>query len=307
MYSKTIVKPDKSILNLGDQGMKMTKILLSLSALLFLAGSVLADPVGTLSLEKGNLKLRRNHVDTIYKAPAANIPVQNHDELQTSRDTRAKLDLTAKSDRIELFSSTFFVISAVEPEKSEFKMPLGKARFKIAKSKRSGKSRRFRLRTANALVGVKGTEFVVGVSGGDTNLLTLSGIVNMASLAAPEVQVEVQANQASKIQKNQAPTPPVVVSPEVQESIVESDSVEEFNAVEFGDAPDVGTDSQEQQAPGDEGKMSDEEAVETVDVGEEVNTDELIEELTETIDDVQEDIDNSDTGTRSIEFKIIKN
>lgn len=285
--------------------MKITKLLLSLTTLLFLAGSVLADPVGTLSLEKGSLKLRRNHIDTIYKAPATNISVENRDELQTSMDTRAKLDLTVKSDKVELFSNTFFVVSAVEPERTEFKMPLGKARFQIAKSKRAGIKRRFRLRTANALVGVKGTEFIVGVTNGDTNLLTLSGVVNMASLAAPEVQVEVQASQASKIQKNKAPTTPVVVSAQVQESIAESDSAEEFKAVEFGDAPDLPAEKQEEQVS--ENKEEGELAADTAEVDEEVNTEELLEEVGEVIDNVQEEIEDSDTGTRSIEFKIIKN
>ncbi|MCP4755123.1 MAG: FecR domain-containing protein [Proteobacteria bacterium] len=216
--------------------MKRLKLLAGLVVFLLIDIEVSAAPVGTLTLEKGIVKVRRNLVDAIYREPGKQVPVHNRDEIQTGTNTRVRIDLTDKEENIVLSSHTFFTISAVDKEKSEVFLPVGKARFLVKKRGLKAKKgrRRFRLRTVNAIIGVKGTKWVTGVINGNTSVLTLEGAVSMASIALPDVEVEVPVNQASKVRQDAAPTAPVTVPPEVREAIVAEDSPAVFDNVEFG-------------------------------------------------------------------------
>ncbi len=216
--------------------MKKLSLVLYIFIFAFSTMNILAAPVGTLTLEMGIVKLRRNFVDTIYHKAGLEIPVSNEDEIQTGRDTKVKIQFNTDGNDVRLLSHTFFIISNIGTDEDKVYMPVGKARFLIKKSKTSGKIRkRFRLRTTNAIIGVKGTEFVVGVGDGATSLFTISGIVTLANLAMPTVIVNVKANQASKIQQADVPTKPIVVPPQVREKIISADSIEVFDQVEFGE------------------------------------------------------------------------
>ena len=63
---------------------------------------------------------------------------------------------------------------------------------KIARSskrKRGGllaRKKRFKVRTVSAVVGVRGTEFVVAATEDSTNVLTVTGEVTLASAELPE-------------------------------------------------------------------------------------------------------------------------
>ncbi|MCP4755352.1 MAG: FecR domain-containing protein [Proteobacteria bacterium] len=212
------------------------KLFFSLAIFMLAATNIHAELVGTLVLEKGFVKIRRNFIDTIYKDTGKQIPVHEKDEIQTGINTlvQVNIDKDGKDETITLYSVSFFTVSNVTKEKSEVFLPAGKAKFKIKRLELKKRSRRFRLRSTNALIGVKGTEFVIGVSGGDTNLLTLEGAVSMASIAAPEIEVEIPQYQASQIKQNKRPTAPVFVPPEVRKKIVEADSPEVFKSVTFG-------------------------------------------------------------------------
>ena len=278
--------------------MKSIKLILSLSLVLLYTTALFAEQVGTLTIEAGTLKLRRSHMDTIYTDVGVTIPVENGDELQTGFKTRVKIQMTDPSDTIELFPNTFFTVKGISQEKSEMTMPAGKARFLVSKPVNlvKKKRRRFRIRTANAVIGVKGTEFVVGVLNGNTNLLTLSGIVSLASLAAPDIEVVVNPNQASKIRANRPPTLPVTVPPEVQQNIIESEDPESFEEVEFGEESEVEDATEDQAADDDE---------EEADEVEEQDVDELIEEVSDEVDQIQEDVDDAQSRGQAIEFTII--
>ena len=99
-----------------------------------------------------------------------------------------------------------------------------------------------------AVVGVRGTEFVLGTSGSQTNLLTISGLVTIAPVEAPEIEVEVPENQASQVQQGLAPTPPIPVAAEVQEQIIQEDSPQVFNVVDYPPAPTIEKAREEQQS-----------------------------------------------------------
>jgi FecR protein len=208
--------------------------------ILFSHGTSLAQnvSVGTLTLDKGIVKVRRALVDKIYRKVGEKIPVHNLDEIQTGKYSSVTIRLDAKGDKLELYSQSFFKIDNVTRESSQISMSIGKARFKIKKGRQPLKRRkkRFRVRTANAVVGVKGTEFIMATGVDVTNVLTVEGIVSMANISTPNIEVDVTANQVSRVSQNLSPTAPVKVPPSVQANILTTDSPAAFNNVKFGEA-----------------------------------------------------------------------
>ena len=83
---------------------------------------------------------------------------------------------------------------------------------------------------------MRGTDFVVGASNTQTSLLTISGIVSVAPVSMPDIEIEVPANQASTIQQNSTPTAPVEVAPKMRQQILKADSPKAFRIVKFGEA-----------------------------------------------------------------------
>ena len=132
---------------------------------------------------------------------------------------------------IQLRSGSLFTVNDLSRKQTKLSMPIGKAKFKV--DPRRKLMRRFQVRTTTAIVGVRGTEFVMGAGEGQTSMLTLSGAVEMASVEAPAVKVQVNIGQASKLVVGKAPTPPFSVPPELRASIAEGDSTESFEVVSF--------------------------------------------------------------------------
>jgi len=191
--------------------------------LLLFPVSLWAQPLGEVLLIQGKLKLHSPTGDQYYSKPGTTVQVQAQDEIQTAKETRAKLFLRNKLEVIELYSQSLLSLIKYAGNDSQIGLPVGKARFKI-KYKGLKVRPRFRLRTANALVGVKGTEFVAETLGGSTNLLTLEGTVTLANLSAPEISISVTRNQASRTAGETKPSAPVTVPPKAQAAILKSDS-----------------------------------------------------------------------------------
>lgn len=196
-----------------------------------------ATAIGQLTLEEGSVKLRRAGQDQIIRTLGQKVEIFNGDELQTGAKSRAKLLLLIKKDVVDLYSNSFLNIDKIAGDTRSIRLPIGKAKFKVIplrKARKVGQRRPFQVRTVNALIGVKGTEFVLSTGAEQTNLLTLDGAVSMANVATPEVEVEVGQNQASQITKTAAPTQPVQVSPQAVQSILTSESPQAWSAVKFG-------------------------------------------------------------------------
>jgi FecR protein len=278
--------------------MKTVKLIFGLSLALLYSAVIFAEPVGILTMKAGTLKLRRNNIDTIYTDPGVRIPIENRDEVQTGSGTRAEIRMAAQGDLVELFPNTFMMVDNVTSEKTHLSMLAGKGQFEIKKTgKLTRKKRgRFRLRTVNAVIGVKGTKIIVGVMNGRTDLMTLSGIASLASRLTPDLEIEVKPNQVSKIPGNRQPFRPVTVTPEVRQRIIESDSAESFEQVPFADEPEKEDAGQKQRT-----KKGAEEA--DVEAGQDVDT--LIEQVNDDVEQAQEDIDDTQTNKHSIEFTIV--
>gem|GEM_PF-1485234 len=191
-----------------------------------------AKPDGFLYLSKGSVKISRGKQDFYYSKVGAKVPLFKLDRIQTAVNTRARVHLLDKKDDINLFSATFLKIDGLNKVSSQFSMPIGKARFRIRKKR--GARRRFNLRTANAVIGVKGTDFIVDTGGGETNLMTIEGAVSLANILTPEVEVEVGTNQVSRVQQATRPTTPILAPPKVREAILNKETGKSFKEVKFG-------------------------------------------------------------------------
>jgi hypothetical protein len=110
----------------------------------------------------------------------------------------------------------------------------------LGKGKLVRKKKRFNVRTVSAIVGVRGTEFVIATSGDSTNLLALSGEVTLASPEVPDYEIPVLANEVSKVKEGAGPSVPVKVSPDERDKIAKSDGANSFQQVQFGQSESVG-------------------------------------------------------------------
>ena len=209
-----------------------------------------------LELELGLVKIMRAGKALVFSEKGSKIPLLLKDEIQTGANSKAQIRLPAKDETIKLGSRSFFGLDNLTEDQTQVSLLTGKGQFKVTPRKsarkplrQKGKRRnRFKIRTVTAVVGVRGTEFVLGTSGSQTNLLTISGLVTIAPVEAPEIEVEVPENQASQVQQGLAPTPPIPVAAEIQEQIIQEDSPQVFNVVDYPPAPTIEKAREEQQS-----------------------------------------------------------
>ena len=212
-----------------------------LTALFMGFATVVSAQVAELNLKKGLVKIIRGDDVQIINKLGIKLPLLNGDHVQTGSNSKAEITLKYNKEVIHLSSRSFFEVDEVNAEQSKIALLTGKGQFKIPKKKLSNKRKkpRFKVRTVTALIGVKGTEFVMGTGNEQTSLLTLSGEVTMAPVSAPDIEVVIPQNQASTVVQGSAPTKPVTVPPETRENIISSDSSETFKQVSFPKAVSI--------------------------------------------------------------------
>ena len=115
---------------------------------------------------------------------------------------------------------------------------------KLGKSKLSRKKKQFKVRTVSAVIGVRGTKFVLATGSFSPNradLLVLPekepGTKSEATLAntkLSEYEEKVGSGEVSRVVENRGPTVSVTISPEEIARIAEADGPDSFQGVEFG-------------------------------------------------------------------------
>ena len=214
------------------------KHILLIFVFLFVFESSVYSQQAILFLERGTVKLMTpDNVTKIIREDFAKVSLKSGTRVHTGKDTSVKIKVRGKNQIIDLSSSAFFQLGRITKKLSSISLFEGKAKFKI-RGKRT-KKKKFLVRTVGAILGVKGTDFVVVTSATTTNLLTLSGVVTMAPSSMPDVEIEVLVNEVSSVEADSTPTEPVIVTPEVMEEIVNSDSSDAFENVEFGEELDA--------------------------------------------------------------------
>ncbi|MDP7136755.1 MAG: FecR domain-containing protein, partial [SAR324 cluster bacterium] len=167
---------------------------------------------------------------------------------------------------------------------------------RIAKRKSGGlrsRKKRFKVRTVSAVVGVRGTEFVVAAAGDSTNVLTVTGEVTLASAELPGYEVVLPKSNVSRVREGSAPSEPVAVPPAEQQQIVESGSTEGFQEVEFG--PAQALDAVQKSESGQPEESRD------LKGGEEIS---ILDQL-ETLDEIQQMIDSAENAINLSQTRIL--
>jgi len=268
---------------------------------LFLFESSAHSKQGILFLERGSVKLMSpppNSQTRIIDEDFSKVIISSGEKIHTGKNTSVKIKIRGKKEIIELSSSVFFQLGKITKKRSRVSLFTGKAKFKIRGKK--SKKKKFLVRTITATIGVKGTDFVLTTTNAQTNLLTLSGIVTLAPISMPDVEIEVLVNEASSVEANTPPTEPVIVTPEVMEEIINSDSPDAFENVEFGeelDADEVRQDNKEKKEKEEQEELVEEEEEKPLEEPEEkINEEEEPTEKEEFQEEPKEEFESKEEG-----------
>ena len=189
---------------------------------------------GTVAVQQGEVKIRHDSRSQVVKAPATGVPVFAGDTLHSGPDTLVIVTLTGgtEQDKIQLYGNSFFTLDSVSETDSRLSLGIGKALFRVFARAKAGA--RFEVKTPTAVVGVKGTEFVVGTDGETTYVLTLTGAVNLVSSVLGELrEVLVTQDTASAARRNEAPVPPTRVSPDTRDRAVKEQGIGTFKGMDL--------------------------------------------------------------------------
>ncbi len=175
---------------------------------------------------------------------------------------------------------------------------------KLGKSKLSRKKKRFKVRTVSAVIGVRGTKFILATGSFSPNradLLVLPekepGTKSEATLAntkISEYEEKVGPGEVSRVVENRGPTVSVIISPEEIARIAEADGADSFRGVEFGLSESIDS-IQERQRREDETPRFDEE-IEA--------EDEFLEQL-DRLEELETVVNNAESAIDSAKSKIL--
>ena len=216
-------------------------------------------------------------------------PISEEMELNNSAKSSSEAEESQKEEVQGTSKTSETVLQSGKSNSDEMKKASpARTLKKIARSskrKRGGllaRKKRFKVRTVSAVVGVRGTEFVVAATEDSTNVLTVTGEVTLASAELPEYEITLPKSSVSKVTEGRTPSQPVSVPILEQQQIMDSASIEGFQEVEFGptQAVEAIQEGQEIQPTGEVG----------LGTGEEVN---ILEQL-ETLDSVQQIVDSAE-------------
>ena len=203
-----------------------------------------------LFLQYGYLKISRFNKTLIYSQKKSVVKLKLFDKVQTGSNTLAIINFKKGNEVIKLGSRSFLSYDNSSKEISNVSLYFGKAQFKI-KSKEliqnnlnlNKPKNRFNVRTLTAIIGVRGTDFIIGVGDTFTNLITIEGSVYFSSREAPEIEIKVDERQVSQVSKGLLPTEPFIVSNEEKEQIILKDSSDVFKIISFPSALPVENDN----------------------------------------------------------------
>lgn len=199
----------------------------------------LGTPVGEVTLRRGKVVIiHENEKDRGYYAKK-DLPLFKKDTIITLKKGRIRFRLNDGSI-LTLGSETKLMItqSIYDPNtatRSSFiDMITGKARFFIRKIT-SFKTQDFKVKTQTAVVGVRGSEYIIHATEDRTQVITMQDTdLNVFSLSALDRPVRVSDFEQTIIEKGKMPLPPQRISPE---ALRELDAVFDIP----GDEADAGT------------------------------------------------------------------
>ena len=201
--------------------------------LLCLAGSVRAEnkaePVGAVVAWTGDVSILRENEAKKTQVKAME-PLYASDTVLTGVNSRAKI-LMKDDSIISLGQNSSAKVKGYAYEikndlrSAVFRVISGNARVVVGSFFR-GKGSFFRIETRTAVVGVKGTDFIVASNGKGTEIITVGGEVYTANIS-PSIQgeVTVPAGHTSIVTAFSSPTLPAPVSEERMNELIEDTSI----------------------------------------------------------------------------------
>ncbi len=175
---------------------------------------------------------------------------------------------------------------------------------KLGKSKLSRKKKRFKVRTVSAVIGVRGTKFVLATGSFSPNradLLVLpekepetKSEATLANTKISEYEEKVGPGEVSRVVEDRGPTVSVTISPEEIARIAEADGPDSFQGVEFGLSESIDS-IQERQRREDETPRFDEK----IDA-----EDEFLEQL-DRLEELETVVSNAENAIDSAKSKIL--
>ena len=177
------------------------------------------SPVGRVLLVQGNVVIMHKDMLRGYRAKK-DLPLFKRDIIVTQEKGRIRLEMNDGST-LTLGSTTKLVIdrSVYDTKKksrsSFFRLALGKARF-WAKKLMDFKHSRFKVRTPTAVVGVRGSDFIVKATLKLTEVTALEKtVLEVVSLAFPEVKPMVVTEfEQTVVEEGALPTDVEIIAPE---------------------------------------------------------------------------------------------
>ncbi|ETR72608.1 MAG: hypothetical protein OMM_07419, partial [Candidatus Magnetoglobus multicellularis str. Araruama] len=183
--------------------------------------------LGKIKLVQGEAVIIHYHDSQVgYKAKTGQ-PLYQKDKIITLNTGRVSFQLNDGSQMSMSTNATMTINKSVfDPIKSDrtvfMNMPKGKSRFTVRKLKKFRRSA-VKIKTATAIIGVRGSDFIVMASEQKTEIVTLDEtILEVNSLFDPTAQaVLLQSYERSEVESDALPTTPEPVRPEEIESIME--------------------------------------------------------------------------------------
>jgi len=177
------------------------------------------SPVGRVLVVQGNVVIMHKDMLRGYRAKK-DLPLFKRDIIVTQKKGRIRFEMNDGS-LLTLGSSTKLVIdrSVYDVKKksrsSFFRLALGKARF-WAKKLMDFKHSRFKVRTPTAVLGVRGSDFIVKATLKLTEVTALEKtVLEVVSLAFPEAKpMVVKDFEQTTIEEGALPTDVTIVTPE---------------------------------------------------------------------------------------------
>ena len=299
----------------------MKQVILCFVFLLLSSSGYGLTKYGEATVKKGGLTILRDGKRLSFTAGDNSIQILKKDVLRAGKKSLITLN-TVQNTTVELGSYAIFQVRPFKISKNtgDLRMLYGKARFKTVGNTKA-KSRRFRLRTATAVIGVKGTEWIQQTnSSGTTDTEVIEGIVGISTEMGVEIDVSsghralaLSGKKVSKPIKVKKPSVPSksISKDEDQDSIRQPDSEatsENLDAVSPTSNDSVNIDAQDFYV--DQGVFSlddfQEAERETVnfDLGTQINKEKIIDEIIENVE--QEVEETTEAAVEEASSKQIK-
>lgn len=187
------------------------------SLIILLPFSALASEiVGKVTRLTGSAQIYREAVAEPIKV-SIGIEIYLHDRISTDEDSKLRIELKDGSiltlgEKANLHLDEFNFDPKKKKRNALFRLLLGKLRV-FANDLLGFKDKDFRVKTPTAIIGVRGTLFMVWVKGPTiTKVICFEKAIQVANIFKPTEYVVLTENLATDIVSNKAPTKPVLMT-----------------------------------------------------------------------------------------------